>query len=292
AFERLDCLTCHRVDGRGGTIRPGGGGMEGPDLSRVGLKGYDAGWHAKHEKKSAEAAAAPWKGAFAKVSAEDQGLLKIYLDTRVAASRLVTAKSVFLSYGCLGCHKVSGVGGDDGPDLSRAGEKDPGQVSFKYVPGEATMENWMAAHFRSPVSVVAGSQMPAENISGEQLNQLTLFTLSLRRSELRDQYLPKDRARAVKFGEREFATDGATLFGAFCAGCHGQDGQGRRLAGQISFPSIANADFLALAPDEFLLRTVREGRPGRKMPGWLKEGGLKPEEIQAVVAFTRRAGRG
>ncbi|MBI5281391.1 MAG: c-type cytochrome [Candidatus Solibacter usitatus] len=290
AFERLDCLTCHRVEGRGGTIRPGGGGMEGPELSRAGLKGYDGAWYGKHEKKSAEAAAGPWKGAFSRVPADDQGLLKIYLDTRVAASRLVTAKSVFFSYGCLGCHKVSGVGGDDGPDLSRAGEKDPGQVSFKYVPGEATMENWMAAHFRSPVSVVAGSQMPPENISTQQLNQLTLFTLSLRRDELRDQYLPKDRARAVKFGEREFATDGATLFGAFCAGCHGQDGQGRRLPGLMSFPSITNADFLALAPDEFLARTVREGRPGRKMPGWLKEGGLRQEEIQAVVAHVRTLG--
>ena len=38
AFERLDCRACHRVDNRGGTIRPGGGGMEGPDLSRGELR--------------------------------------------------------------------------------------------------------------------------------------------------------------------------------------------------------------------------------------------------------------
>ncbi|MBK6725400.1 MAG: hypothetical protein IPG58_19710 [Acidobacteria bacterium] len=49
-FERLDCYACHRLDGRGGTLRPGGNvtGMEGPDLSHVGLKGYNAEWYAAH----------------------------------------------------------------------------------------------------------------------------------------------------------------------------------------------------------------------------------------------------
>ncbi len=290
AFERLDCLTCHRVDGRGGTVRPGGGGMEGPDLSRTGLKGYDSAWHEKHVQKSAAAPEGPWKVSFSPVSTTDQALLKTYLDTRIAAPQLVAAKSVFFSHGCLGCHKVSGVGGDDGPDLSRAGEKDPGQVSFKEVPGQPTMQNWMAEHFRAPASVVVGSQMPPANLSQQEIDQLTLFTLSLRRKELREIYLPKDRLRAVKFNEREFSSDGATLFGAFCAGCHGEDGQGRRLPGLVSFPSIANPDFLASVSDDFLAHTVQNGRPGRKMPGWLKDGGLRAEEIKAVVAHVRTLG--
>jgi cytochrome c oxidase cbb3-type subunit 3 len=124
-------------------------------------------------------------------------------------------------------------------------------------------------------------------ISSREIEQLTLFTFSLRRSELRDAYLPRDRVRAVKFGEREFAVDGATLFGAFCAGCHGQDGLGRRLPGLVSFPSIANPDFLSLVSDDFLSHTVEQGRPGRRMPGWLKGGGLRPEEVTAVVAHVR-----
>jgi cbb3-type cytochrome c oxidase subunit III len=185
---------------------------------------------------------------------------------------------------------VSGVGGDDGPDLSRAGEKDPGQVSFRDVPGDPTMKNWMAEHFRAPASVVAGSQMPPVALASKEIDQLTMYTLSLRRRELRDAYLPKDRVRAVKFGEREFARDGATLYGAFCSGCHGSDGMGRRLPGLVSFPSIANPDFLVLASDEFLAETVKSGRPGRRMPGWLKEGGLRPEEIGLVVAHVRSMG--
>lgn len=290
AFERLDCFSCHRVDGKGGTVRPDGGGMEGPDLSRTGVASFDKDWHAKHTVKSEAAKDGPWKTAFRTVSEEDRRLLELYLKMRVAAPQLVAAKSVFHTAGCLGCHKVSGVGGDDGPDLTRAGFKDPGQVSFEHVPGKGNMKNWMAEHFRAPASVVAGSQMPPSPLSEKEIQQLTFYTLSLRRKELPDVYLPKDRIQAVKFGVREFATDGATLYGAFCSGCHGLDGKGRRLPGLVSFPSITNPDFLAIAPDQLLEHTVQHGRPGRRMPGWQKADGLRPVEIKAVVEHVRRLG--
>jgi len=290
AFERLDCYACHRVDGKGGTRRPDGGGMEGPDLSRTGLAPYDSSWHEKHVRKAGEAGQGPWKTAFRPVSEGDLALVKTFLATRVAAPQLVAAKAVFHGAGCLGCHKVSGVGGDDGPDLSQAGFKDPGQVSFEHVPGKGALRDWMTEHFRAPASVVVGSQMPPAPLSEREIQQLTFYTLSLRRRELRDRYLPKDRIRAARFSEREFATDGATLYGAFCSGCHGRDGRGRRVAGLASFPSIANADFLAVAPDELLTRTVEHGRPGRRMPGWRSNSGLRPEEVRAVVAYVRALG--
>lgn len=290
AFERLDCYACHRVDGKGGTVRPDRGGMEGPDLSRTGLSAYDRAWYDKHAAKSGAAAGGAWKTAFRPIPADDLALLETFLRTRVAAPKLVAAKSVFLSAGCLGCHKVGGVGGDDGPDLTRAGFKDPGQVSFEHVPGRRTIGDWMAEHFRAPASVVVGSQMPPAPLTEREIEQLSFFTLSLRRKELRDNYLPKDRIRAAKFGEREFAADGRTLFGAFCTGCHGQDGMGRRLPAMVSFPSIANPDFLAIASDRFLELTIEMGRPGRRMPGWRKDGGLRPDEIRAVVAQLRSLG--
>lgn len=287
AFERLDCYSCHRVDGKGGTLRPDGGGMEGPDLSRVGLTGFNKDWHAGHLAKPAEGA---WRSAFREVDEGDRELLDVFLRTRVAAPQLVMAKAVFHSGGCLGCHKVSGVGGDDGPDLSRVGFKDPGQVSFENVPGEGYLKNWMVEHFRAPASVVVGSQMPPAAVGPGDIERLTYYTLSLRRKELREAYLPKDRLRAVKFGAREFAGDGATLFGAFCAGCHGSDGKGRRLAGVVSFPSIVNPDFLAIAPDQLIRDTIEKGRPGRRMPGWLRSDGLRNEEIGAVIAYLREIG--
>ena len=290
-FERLDCLACHRCDERGGTLRPGNLGMEGPDLSRVGLNGYDPEWYPKHLKKAREAREGPWKTSFAEISEPDLERLRIFLATRVGAPRLVQAKAVFHSSGCLGCHQVSGVGGDEGPDLTQAGLKDPGRLDYSVVPGEPTLANWLEEHFRSPASLVAGSQMPGVRLPERSIELLTLYTLSLRRRDLPGSYLPRERVQVERFRAREFATDGETIFAAFCSGCHGSRGQGLRWPGMPGFPASANPDLLAVASDEFLLETVRKGRPGRRMPAWgEKPGGLREEEIRAVVAYLRKLG--
>ena len=209
----------------------------------------------------------------------------------MGAPKLIDAKVMFLSSGCMGCHKVSGVGGDEGPDLTRAGEKDPGRLAFAGVPGKASLANWFAEHFRSPVALVAGSLMPPVALADEEIELLTMYTLSLRRRELPGAYLSKDRVSVEKFGEREFAADGATIFGAICAGCHGARGQGKRAPGQPAFPAIASPDFLGLVSDGFVMETATQGRPGRKMPAWgKKEGGLRPAEIGEAVAYLRRIG--
>jgi len=290
-LERLDCLACHRLDGRGGTIRPDGGGMEGPDLSRVGYTGYDPEWPATHRAKGEQASSGPWKTSFAPLTADDRELIKIFLATRIGAPKLIEAKAAFHAGGCLGCHKVGGVGGDEGPDLSREGEKDPGQLKFSEVNGAETLENWFLEHFRSPSGVVAGSLMPSVAMPEDDLERLTMYMFSLRRRELPGSYLPGDRLRQARFGEREFSSDGRTLFAAFCSGCHGADGMGRRTQGSFSFPAIASPDFLELASDEFLLGTVQKGRPGRRMPAWgEKADGLRPEEIRRVTSFLRNLG--
>jgi predicted CXXCH cytochrome family protein len=290
-FARLDCYACHKVDGRGGMIRIDGGGMEGPDLSRAGMNGYDHDWYTKHLQKHEEATQGPWRNSFATIGDEDRSLLADYLATLMAAPKLIEAKAVFNSTGCLGCHKVSGVGGDEGSDLTHEGEKDPGQINFAYLSGGHTVENWMAEHFRSPVSVVVGSQMPSLGLSDREVDLLTMYMRSLRRKDLPGSYVPKDRVQATRFGEREFARDGATLFGAFCTGCHGGHGVGRRSPGMPSFPAIANQDLLSRVSDDFLIETVTKGRPGRRMPAWGElTGGLKPDEVKKVVGYLRQIG--
>jgi len=290
-FERYDCLACHRLDGRGGTLRPDGGGMEGPDLSRVGLAGYHADWYSDHLTRRAKAEPGPWRTAFGPIPDGDQAALGAFLASRVGAPGLVEAKALFHSLGCRGCHRIGGVGGDDGPDLTRVGELDPGRLDFTHVPGAPTVGNWLAEHFRAPATLVPGSKMPALGLSENDIRLLTFYLLSLRRSDVPEAFWPRDRIRAERFGEREFATDGATLYGTFCAACHGPSGEGRRYPGMPAFPAIGNPDFLGWASDEFVAGTVRRGRPGRRMPAWgEKEGGLRPAEVAEVVAHVRRLG--
>jgi cbb3-type cytochrome c oxidase subunit III len=223
----------------------------------------------------------------------ERAAVDAFLDSRVGAPELVNAKAVFHSLGCRGCHKVAGVGGDDGPDLTLAGERDPGRTDFSHVPGEHTVANWLTEHFRAPAQVVPGSQMPDLGLDAAAIDALTFYMLSLRRSDQPEAYWPLDRIRAERFGAREFATDGATLYGTFCAACHGPNGEGMRYPGMTAFPAIGNPDFLAVASDRFVHETVTRGRPGRRMPAWGEgEGGLRPAEIEAVVAHVRSFGGG
>lgn len=290
-FERLDCYACHRLDGRGGTLRVGGNvtGMEGPDLSQIGLKGYKTDWYAAHLQNSNTEGV--WKNSFREVSDTDLAALKIFLDTRMGAPKLIEAKAQYNTVGCTGCHMVGNFGGDAGVNLSRSGFKDPNQLNFANVPGDATLSNWIVQHFRSPVSTVPGSQMPALGLTENQIDLLTLYTLSLRRKTLPDLYLPKDRVRTMRFGAREFSNDGQTIFTATCAACHGANGQGIRFPGLVPNPSITNADFLELASDDFLFATIQKGRPGRPMLAWgERENGFTADEIKSLIAYIRALG--
>lgn len=290
--ERHDCLACHSLDGRGGTLRPGFAGISAPDFSRVGLSGYDPDWYAKHLSRQQQATDDRWRNSFRPIDLQDRHAIDVFLASRVGAPNLVEAKALFHSLGCRGCHKVNGVGGDDGPDLSREGQKDPARLSFAHVTGQRTLTNWLVEHFRWPARVVPGSQMPDLGLTDEQIELLTFYMMSLRQpSEHWASWWPKDRLRALRLGEREFATDGRTLYGTFCAACHGSTGQGMRYSGMGPFPAIGNPDFLAVASDEFITATITRGRPGRRMPAWgEKEGGLRTEEIAAIVAHLRSLG--
>jgi mono/diheme cytochrome c family protein len=289
--ERYDCLACHRIDDRGGTIRPGAGGMEGPGLSRVGVAGFAQDWYAKHLEKSKQSGIAAWKSSFGEIPDADRQAIDTFLATRTGAPSLIEAKTLFHTVGCRGCHKIEGVGGEEGPDLTREGQKDPGQLNFAHVPGKATLANWLTEHTRGPAKIVPGSKMPAFDLSDAELQKLTYYMLSLRRSKVPDAYWPKDRIKVERFKEREFATDGATLFSTFCVACHGPTGQGRRFPGTYPAPAIANSDFQAVATDEFLAETIANGRPGRRMPAWGPGGGgLRPEEVREIVAHLRQLG--
>jgi len=95
--------------------------------------------------------------------------------------------------------------------------------------------------------------------------------------------------RLERLGERDFATDGESLFGVFCAACHGPRGEGRRFQTLTSvFPAIGEPEFQSIADDAFLRKTLMNGRPGRRMPAWgTKDGGLRAEEVDAVITFLR-----
>ncbi len=287
-FERYDCLACHQVDGRGG------GRMETqsmPDLSGVGLRGIPADWYEGHLARRREEADGLLAESFGDLEPTEVEAISEYLGTLVAMPRLARGKRLFHELGCRGCHVVNGVGGSEGPDLSEVGKKSVEELLY---PGnfraERTFASWQVEHLLSPGEVVEGSLMPDQGLTRAQAESLALYLLSLRRAEIPGEYWPPDRTRAERLGEREFGTDGQTLYQVFCAACHGADGSGRAhgvIFGQ-ALPSLVNPDFLAVASDEFLRQVIETGRSGRRMPAWGGgEGGLRNAEVQSLIGRLR-----
>jgi mono/diheme cytochrome c family protein len=86
-------------------------------------------------------------------------------------------------------------------------------------------------------------------------------------------------ARWIESSERSVELGKAT-FGT-CAGCHGQGATGMIGIG----PRIASKSYLAAASDDFLIRTIKDGRLGTTMIAW----GAALDETQQrdVLAYIR-----
>lgn len=279
-FRRYDCGACHRVgkEGRG----------DGPSLTFIGAKGVPKGWHARHLALQAKAGPGQWSTHYGVLSEAEQDDLGEYLRSLYGAPRLTQGKTLAHQLGCRGCHKISGLGGDLGPDLTKVGSRREHDLDFSNVEGPHTLPNWLKAHFLAPDRVAQGSKMPALDLSDEQAELLTVYMMSLKPLDVPQEYWPKDRLVGLRLGGRDFAGDGKTLFGVFCAACHGPAGEGRRFPNLGVMPAIGNRDFLAVADDRYLRLTIQHGRPGRPMPAWGElEGGLGPEEIDAIVGHLR-----
>ena len=256
-----------RLDGRGGTLRPGGPGhgRPGPLARRRQAATTPTGTTKHLAQRAGGRRPGPWRSVVRRRSATARPPTRstVFLSSRVGAPGLVEAKALFHSLGCRGCHKVGGVGGDDGPDLTRAGRGTrPARLLARS--GRADARELARGALPRARRVVPGSPMPALGL--DRAARSTRWRSTCCRCAAAT--LPEASCRmtvscAERFGEREFATDGATLYGAFCAACHGPARRRRcAIPGMAAFPAIGNPDFLAVASDEFLARDRAHGRPG------------------------------
>jgi ubiquinol-cytochrome c reductase cytochrome b subunit len=100
-------------------------------------------------------------------------LLGISLKNLYAVKRVdpgvAHGQALVANLGCTGCHRIHGTGGAVGPDLSYVGDQRPDR-------------EWHLKHFRNPQSVSPGSIMPKFPLTDQELQDLTSYMLSLRRT--------------------------------------------------------------------------------------------------------------
>ncbi len=82
--------------------------------------------------------------------------------------------------------------------------------------------------------------------------------------------------------DAKLVKNGKKVFKKKCASCHGQEGVGiTGMGARLNSP-----DFLGLADDEFILKTIENGRPGTTMASYKKARRVK-KHIPSLVAYIR-----
>lgn len=121
------------------------------------------------------------------------------------APNLARGRAAFEKYGCIGCHKLHGTGGNVGPELDTVGAR--------------RSPEWLARHFEKPAAVVPGSAMPPFEMSKEDIEALTLYMLGQTGERLSDYYVSMRTIPSAEAGRRIFRERG-------CIGCHALGGKG------------------------------------------------------------------
>jgi ubiquinol-cytochrome c reductase cytochrome b subunit len=177
-FHSAGCGSCHRVNGKGGTI--------GPDLSNEGQIGRSRKWLVTQIRNPKAYVPDSIMPAFTSPSDQEVNYLVDYLlslktgmpqpsagplkkqtSAAVIPPEAEKGKALFSSQGCSACHMINGNGGSIGPDLSSEGKR--GRSS-----------QWLKKQIRSPKSHFPDSVMPSFSaLSDQEVNYLVGYLMTL-----------------------------------------------------------------------------------------------------------------
>jgi mono/diheme cytochrome c family protein len=127
-----------------------------------------------------------------------------------------------------------------------------------------------------------GTQMPAwgksaGGLTPDQVNSLVAYLLA---GDNRPPQALRPCPQPLSGGN---AAHGGELFTQLCSGCHA--------AGKVA-PALGNSVFQKTASDEFIARTIANGRADTAMPAFQRPGtaGLTDDEVRHLLAYIRSLG--
>ena len=174
---------------------------------------------------------------------------------------LTEGRHLFETQGCRGCHKLDGIGGTIGPDLT-------GEGANHRAP------EWLETHFLSPNTVSSGSAMPNFHFTREQAKALTYYMLSLTSEDMGSYYSSVRLIPGPEYGRKLFAEKN-------CITCHNFSGIGQKagpdLAGVTTRHSQEWLDEQLVNPELVY--------PGSSMPAY----DLESNERKALISYLSSA---
>lgn len=233
-FGEARCVSCHMIDGRGGTL--------GPDLSTVGSK-----------------VRRDWLFSFIKDPIRDQPQtlmlryrfsdeeirdLVAYLteelvdpetpavspEVRYFDPRMIeSGRQTFVRHGCYSCHRFTGMAamGKIGPSLVAIGDRSVEPTELKGQTANPTLPNWLYLKLREPDKLTQKSRMPTYNFTPLEVASAVVALLSIHAADLPASRIT-DVPRAEPYEPQgEF---GALVSRYRCLSCHRLRGSGGDLS--------------------------------------------------------------
>jgi mono/diheme cytochrome c family protein len=174
---------------------------------------------------------------------------------------LTEGRRLFENQGCRGCHKLNGVGGSIGPDLTGEG-------------ANLRSPQWLERHFLNPNAVSANSPMPNFHFSKEQARALTFYMLSLTNQEMGSYYSSVRLIPSPGYGRQLFVEKN-------CISCHNIGGVGAKSGPNLEGVTKQHSPGWL---DEQLVNPALV-YPGSSMPAY----DLETNERKALIAFVAGA---
>ncbi|MBI3194790.1 MAG: c-type cytochrome [Ignavibacteriae bacterium] len=286
-FRMARCISCHQVDGKGGTIAP--------DLVNITTK-VQLDWlfdWIENPRAYQPNTKMP------RYRFTDQEILKIitYLNSlktseissedenfAYSSGEVKRGEKLVIEYGCLGCHDPVGqevVGGKVGADLTFFGDKPIENFDFGDVINLRTKEAWVLSKLQNPRVFATDriiQKMPDFGFGKAEAKMLSTVLLGLTEERLPEPFIQKRRTvnDNAPLGEFRKLVDDLN-----CLTCHRIYGLGGTLAPDLSYEgSRANAEWLK----EFL-RNPTTLRPTlvERMPKF----NLPEHEIDIIVNYMK-----
>jgi len=233
-FGELRCVSCHAVNGRGGTM--------GPELSRIGDKvrrDWLFSFLKDPHREQPETEMLQYRlrddqlrdltafllDEYRTPGAEAESPAASYQDPHAVAD----GRGVFLRRGCYGCHRLAGVpgAGKIGPSLAGVADRDPDQLPYGDRVVRHTTDNYLFLKLLLPDALGTPSLMPTFAFTPAQAATITVALASLRKADL-----PSSRVvrRAPPTAYRPQGPFGALLARYRCLSCHRIGGAGGDLS--------------------------------------------------------------
>jgi sulfur oxidation c-type cytochrome SoxX len=231
-FRGSRCVTCHAVNGKGGTL--------GPELTHIGAK-VTRDWLYSWIRNPHRLQPTTLMPRF-RFTDEEVRDLAAYLSSELNEPagidpntappdplRAKQGRAVFERRGCYSCHGLEGF-----PSLPRIAPKLTGVGDRVLEPAPlvargivTTLPNWLFTKLRGPEQVLPTARMPTFGFDEAEAASITVALLSLRAKEMPEARATRDPARPRYEPQGEF---GALVRRYRCLSCHSIAGTGHTMS--------------------------------------------------------------